>query len=223
MRDRVLGPYRGYYAAVTTLPMGDLGDVYRGWGKVFDRLPASILDDGALLDAHSEREFARAEDALDDAEDQLFRVIDRLPSRHADKVDGGLECLAYVSRARAPLDRDQVAHLLRRARERNAEHGITGMLIYVDETFIQYFEGPSHHVQLVYRIIRRDPLHGGLIKFIEQAAQQRVFTDWSMAFEMPGADLWLPREANRPELKRGLDAPAVQALLGAFLDRRSAR
>lgn len=223
MRDRVLGPYRGYYVAVAALLTGELGDAYRGWGKVFDRLPASTLDPGALLDAHSENTFRRMEDALDDAEDQLFRIVDRLPTRDAETVPGGLECLAYVSRATASLDRDQLAHLLRRARERNREHGITGMLLYVDETFIQYFEGPAHHVQLVYRIIRKDPLHTGLVKFIEQPAIERVFSDWSMAFEMPGSQLWLPGEINRPELRRGLGTRAVHALLAAFLDRRSVR
>ena len=223
LRGRVLGPYRGYFIAVGALLMGEFGHVYRGWGKVFERLPQSTLSEGEILTVQSESEFRRVEDALDDAEDLLVQAVDALPERTAAPERAPLESLAYVSRAVGFLDADKLARLLRRARERNLQQGVTGMLLYSDETFIQYIEGPANHLQLVYRTIRKDPMHNGVIKFLEQPIAERVFPDWSMAFEMPGSQLWLPGEVRRPQLVRGVSQSVVHALLAAFLDRRSVR
>lgn len=224
MRERVLGPYRGYFIVVTTLLMGDYGDRYHGWGKVFDRLPASTADCGELLSIQCEQAYRTVEEALDAAEDTLVAAVDALPPRTAgpEASEAPLEGLVYVSRARTAVGANEVQSLLRRARERNRENGITGMLLYFDETFIQYLEGPAPRVQMVYRIIRHDPLHHGLIKFVEQEIHERVFPDWQMAFEMPGSGLWLPKE-NRPALKAGFGSGAVHALLAAFLQRQSVR
>lgn len=224
MRDRLLGPYKGYFMAATCLLMGDLGDQYQGWGKVFDHLPQAATDPGELASVQCAAAHRTVEQALDDAEDELVRIIDSLPERAPppEPENLPLQALVYVSRAPRAIAVTEIQHLLRRARERNREHGITGMLLYFDETFIQYLEGPGPRVQMIYRVIRRDPLHHGLVKFVHQDIGERVFPDWQMAFEMPGSGLWLPKE-NRPALRPGLDARTVHGLLSAFLDRQSVR
>ena len=54
--------------------------------------------------------------------------------------DSDLESLVYVSSAVRLLNLEEIGYLLRRARERNTEYGITGVLLYVGGNFMQYIE-----------------------------------------------------------------------------------
>lgn len=49
--------------------------------------------------------------------------------------------LVYMSHAVKPFSTDQLMTLLRECRHGNAEHGITGVLLYFNECFIQVLEG----------------------------------------------------------------------------------
>jgi hypothetical protein len=62
----------------------------------------------------------------------------------------------------------------------NADHGITGFLIYFENRFVQLLEGDFDDVALTYSRIRRDPRHfdSRVIHFAE--VDSRAFTNWSM-------------------------------------------
>lgn len=222
MRERVLGPYRGYYIAVTCLVMGELADRYSGFAGIYDHTPAGSFERAPLHSFTSERLCTRVEEALDCAEDEAFAYIDDLPEREAAPLTTArLDSLIYVSRAQRPLQQGDLEHLLVAARRRNAMYGVTGVLLYFDEAFMQYIEGPAPHLALIYRIIRRDPLHGGVNKIMQQEIAERVFGAWSMAFDMPGASALLPTDVRPMLAPQQLDASTVQAVLSMFLHRHS--
>lgn len=225
MQERIIGPVRGYYVAVTALVAGELGDRYLGYARVYRRLPADFLTEGAVATVACDEESLLAEVALDRAEDLAFDQLDALPPSQADDESGPLWALAYVSKARKMLRAEEIAHLLGAARERNRQLGITGALLYFDESFMQYIEGPRSRLELVYRIIRRDPLHTGIIKLLKREVTERVFPDWHMSFDSPLTPLWpeaakkavsLPPSA-RPEAHR----KAVLGMLSLFVQRPS--
>ena len=54
-----------------------------------------------------------------------------------------LDSLVYVSSAVKLLRPEEIEYLLTRARERNEEYGITGVLLYIGGNFMQYIEGPA--------------------------------------------------------------------------------
>lgn len=97
-----------------------------------------------------------------------------------------LQAIVYVSSAVQPLETPQIEHLLERARARNAEYGITGLLLYADGSFMQYIEGPHDALMRVYDIILADPLHRRLIELLREPVAQREFAGWSMAYRTPG-------------------------------------
>jgi hypothetical protein len=98
-----------------------------------------------------------------------------------------LYAIVYVSTAAKPVPLSELMHLLDGARRRNAEEGITGLLLYSDRSFMQYLEGPAGGLSRVYEIIKRHPLHYGLIDLIREPIHEREFADWAMAFQMAGA------------------------------------
>jgi hypothetical protein len=93
-----------------------------------------------------------------------------------------LQALVYVSVAKHLLSEVELEHLLERARARNLELGITGVLLYSHGNFMQYLEGSSAAMAKVYDIIKSDPQHHGLIELLHEPIAAREFSEWSMAF-----------------------------------------
>ncbi|CAB1369627.1 EAL domain-containing protein [Denitratisoma oestradiolicum] len=92
-----------------------------------------------------------------------------------------LHFLIYVSRATAPMSADDLASLLKQARNCNRAEGITGCLIHQDGYFMQMLEGRREAIAQLMDRIRTDPRHQDVRLVIEGPAQRRVFQDWGMA------------------------------------------
>ena len=93
-----------------------------------------------------------------------------------------METLTYVSTAVELFSKEDLEHLLRESRARNSQHGITGLLLYNDGTFMQTIEGMTADVRKLYENICADTTHYGIIKLVHQDIVERVFPDWSMGF-----------------------------------------
>jgi Sensors of blue-light using FAD len=98
----------------------------------------------------------------------------------------GIQALTYTSDARQLLSRPQIDHLLARARERNAQEGVTGVLLYSNGAFMQYLEGPEEGLSKIWHIIKTDPLHHQIVEQPREPVRVREFGEWSMAFRSGG-------------------------------------
>lgn len=67
--------------------------------------------------------------------------------------------LVYVSSAVRPFSRSDLEDLPATSRDNNAELGITGMLLYRDDNFMQILEGEEGPVRALYDKIGNDPRH----------------------------------------------------------------
>lgn len=88
--------------------------------------------------------------------------------------------LLYASRAAAPLTAEIVESILEQSRSHNVPHGVTGMLCFSDELFIQVLEGSRKNVSELYNRIVRDPRHGEIQLLIFEEISERRFADWTM-------------------------------------------
>jgi len=91
----------------------------------------------------------------------------------------------YVSEAVEPFDAARLTELLADSRRRNAQAGITCMLLYRNKRFMQVLEGPEDAVQETVDRIVRDPRHGNFCVLADQPVDDRLFADWSMGFALP--------------------------------------
>ena len=98
-----------------------------------------------------------------------------------------LHALVYVSSASHRVTAPEINHLLERARARNAQEHVTGVLLYSHGNFMQYLEGPAAGMAKVYEAIRADKLHHGIIELLREPIVSREFADWSMAFRSVSA------------------------------------
>ena len=139
-------------------------------------------------------------------------------------AESNLDSLVYVSSAVRLLSLDEIAHLLGRARERNSEYGVTGILLYIGGNFMQYLEGPKAHLDTIYEIIRRDKLHSGLILISREAVEHRQFGDWSMAFQTRDIEGYVGSPGEKRLIKTLLELPdenpsTARIVLQSFWDR----
>ncbi len=88
----------------------------------------------------------------------------------------------YRSWAAQPWSMAQLQELLGKSRDYNAEHGITGLLLYSDGCFVQVLEGPEDAVRALYAKIQQDPRHTQVLTVREGPGPHRYFADWSMDF-----------------------------------------
>lgn len=93
-----------------------------------------------------------------------------------------LTSLTYFSAATVPFSRGDLLNLLDQSRERNAEVGITGMMLFHDAHFVQVLEGPDEHVRATFARICQDTRHRSIHVELEDSVEERMFPDWSMGF-----------------------------------------
>lgn len=91
--------------------------------------------------------------------------------------------LLYISSATKPMTEDDLLNILKVARSNNAKKGITGMLLYIGESFIQVLEGEENEIDNLYKIIKKDPRHANCTILEKTPITERKFPDWSMGFK----------------------------------------
>jgi len=97
-----------------------------------------------------------------------------------------LHTITYTSSAVGVPSAEQIDHLLRKARSRNEQESVTGVLLYADGTFLQYLEGPLAGLEAVYAAILRDPLHHHIFEMIREPIERREFHEWAMGYRGTG-------------------------------------
>jgi hypothetical protein len=98
--------------------------------------------------------------------------------------------LCYASTQTRPLTGQELAGLLNTARATNVDHGITGLLLHREDSFLQVLEGEEADVRLIYDKIERDARHRDLKLLFAEQLGEREFPDWRMAFlELDGVEV----------------------------------
>ena len=92
--------------------------------------------------------------------------------------------LIYVSQATSPLDKQGLESLLVESRNRNEQMHITGMLLYVNDSFIQVLEGEEAAVNNIYLRIQLDKRNKNNCLLLREPIAMRSFPHWSMGFKL---------------------------------------
>ncbi len=126
--------------------------------------------------------------------------------------------LLYRSRAKHEEFHPSDLDILRVALAFNSANGITGLLVRVDEQFLQALHGPAEVVEALYARIAADPRHSAVQTLLrEPATQLSPYGEWAMAYDsLIGFEnaLGMTPEGTYPEL-----APEkVQSIVSQMTD-----
>ncbi len=118
-----------------------------------------------------------------------------------------LSTIVYRSKAVKALSPRELHELTRVAQARNARESVTGLMLYDNEHFFQWLEGPPGGVDRVMGSIRADKRHHDIEILENQSAKARTFDGWTMklAAQVPANASWR-REVIAPpkEIVEGL-------------------
>lgn len=86
-------------------------------------------------------------------------------------------------------DASLVGGIVKQARAKNAITGITGVLGFDGENFIQYVEGPRAAIHALRAALARDDRHVNFTVLSEGAdVPERAFSNWQMGYADVGHD-----------------------------------
>jgi hypothetical protein len=114
--------------------------------------------------------------------------------------------IIYISTAIHPMTDEELSIILEESRKWNYDHGITGMLLYVEGIFVssgkrdiesanagrfmQILEGTEEEVKKIFNKIKEDKRHINVTPLINSTATGRYFESWQMGFRaLSNADL----------------------------------
>jgi hypothetical protein len=91
--------------------------------------------------------------------------------------------IIYCSQATHDLSPDELVALLEQARLHNDHAGLSGMLLYCSQSFLQVLEGDAQALESTYSRILADPRHTNLRLLLDAEVLSPLFPDWTMGFE----------------------------------------
>jgi hypothetical protein len=91
--------------------------------------------------------------------------------------------LLYASGGSRTITSEDINDILLKSRTNNAALGITGLLLFADNMFIQVLEGEEREVRDLASRIKRDPRHRNFMELIELTSANRAFAQWQMGFK----------------------------------------
>jgi hypothetical protein len=97
------------------------------------------------------------------------------------------------------------------ATRRNTANGITGMLLYADDHFMQLLEGEEALVDATFARVREDPRHGEVTVTERGPIASRSFANWSMGFKRMGREAMHALSAAVPAVAPNSASPATLA------------
>lgn len=88
--------------------------------------------------------------------------------------------LLYASRAADPVTTALIDSILVQSRNHNPDSGITGILCWGGDMFMQVLEGGRVEVNQLYNRIAGDARHRDLVLLHYEEASERHFASWTM-------------------------------------------
>jgi len=88
--------------------------------------------------------------------------------------------LMYASRAAQGLKPEALSAILKRSTTHNPSVGVTGVLCFSGEVFLQVLEGGRSQVSALYNRIACDPRHHDVVLLSFDEIAERRFAGWAM-------------------------------------------
>ncbi len=98
-----------------------------------------------------------------------------------------LEQVVYMSATSPNVGEDCLRDVLRESTANNPSSHVTGMLLYINGSFLQVLEGEAQTIAALYEKISRDPRHKSVAKISQCSIEEREFGKWSMGWARIGA------------------------------------
>lgn len=94
-----------------------------------------------------------------------------------------LHSILYVSVTNKDYSDKELDKLLVEFRTNNKVHDITGVMLYYNRNVIQYIEGISEKIYILFNNLIKDNRHYNVIKLHSETISTRKFPEWDMGYK----------------------------------------
>ncbi|MEM6821798.1 MAG: BLUF domain-containing protein, partial [Verrucomicrobiota bacterium] len=111
-----------------------------------------------------------------------------------------MHLIVYISQYTGPAENiDEVlSSIVEKAKTRNPERDITGVLFYHNGTFLQIIEGPHASLEDLMSKLKEDSRHNKIERIIDEDISGRSFKEWNMdSFNLSETDKIDPDELRK--------------------------
>lgn len=98
--------------------------------------------------------------------------------------NGDIYQVVYMSRAKHALADDAAQDICRRSAKTNQAAGLTGLMLFDGERFIQALEGDRAAIKAVMKRVTSDSRHGSISYLADHFVTSRQFGNWSMNYKL---------------------------------------
>ena len=88
--------------------------------------------------------------------------------------------LMYASRATDSINQEGLHAILKKSMVNNPSKGVTGVLCFSGDIFLQVLEGGRSQVSALYNRIAQDPRHREVVLLSYEEIGERSFAGWAM-------------------------------------------
>ena len=104
--------------------------------------------------------------------------------------EAGLRCIVYSSSCIVTPYESDLLLILNQARRNNSRNGITGLLSFDGQNFLQLLEGPEAIVRATVQRISTDSRHYGVKMILDVPITARRFAAWGNGVCCPGSQVF---------------------------------
>jgi len=117
----------------------------------------------------------------------------------------------YTSHPKVPMTVEILDDITITSKVKNREKNITGMLLGIENRYLQFLEGEEDDVNGLMDSIKKDRRHHKVTEWVKGFSNDRVFHDWSMGSWMLSNES-LERLPGMEDIKNFLQNPANAGL-----------
>lgn len=92
--------------------------------------------------------------------------------------------LIYFSQGTRQLSEIELKSMLNISRNNNTRQQVTGILVALDNCFLQLLEGDKTTITRLFEKIKTDDRHTDVLTLHKGVVENRNFPDWSMGFQV---------------------------------------
>lgn len=92
--------------------------------------------------------------------------------------------IVYHSNASVKMKDSEIFKIVAKAQKNNKKAGITGLLLFIDDCFIQLLEGEEKSVKALYNKIMHDERHERPKVILQGNIAKRDFESWNMGLKI---------------------------------------
>ena len=117
------------------------------------------------------------------------------------RANQNFQRIIYISTP-VSFDDSVIEQILNTSKQNNAQSRITGALIYRQDFYLQFLEGPRDQIIKTYERILQDKRHCEIVKLREDETHRKMFSSWAMRGDAAKTWMWSYEDVKSGVLRK---------------------